>query len=429
MAIGKHGTKPVPLPLIPSLHSELSSPSPSPALLLQRASFLAALFVKQTLLPAEHALLHAFTHSPQHISGRARELDGVRVTAGEVLAAVSVTASPLRSFAERLLDGERLSLVEARALGGLLYSPGGDVNLKALVAHVMRVRHESDEELAGLCLAAAGGVSTRFTHLRGADGGVYVHIAEPFDGTVTSDLVTPLLGRWLLARGLLPVLAVGESSGPKYGPNLRDVGAELGMARCASAEDVVGQFRRGVEYGVLVDQSDAHAGLAEWVALRRTIVKRPAVATAEKYVDACPEQARVFVASAFHAAYVGKMARACEAAGYRGYVIVGKGMEGTTGLGVKARRSAELVVGWRGGDGYERESVVYAAKEDGLECEQEEARNEATARRTAERIRRFVTGEGHGRGHGNGDVFAKRVACTLKGFEKAFAILEREGVV
>lgn len=387
---------------------------------LLRASFLGSLYVKAELTSEERSLL----------SWAARGTYDGMYTAAEILAAADVgrlaEGTELETFALRVLDGERLNVREAELLGGLLYGVDeGSVGwrpVKALVAHVMRVRHETDEELSGLALAAKKTLRADWFDGVGLGERRFALVAEPFDGTITADLLTPLVCKRLREYGLNPVMAVGESSGPKYGPNLRDVAKLLGVPFCESGAEV---SEGEGPFGVAVDQYACSPGLAGWTRTRRTILKRPSIATTEKYVDACPGGARLFVGSAFHGAYVGKMASAAEAVGFEAYIIVGKGMEGTVGLGVGERRTATLMTGWRRGDRYGREEVTFNVLRDGdgvaLGGEDAPQKGSATAEVTARRIQGFVD-----EGSSGDRLFDARARSTVEAFDKALAVLARE---
>jgi hypothetical protein len=176
--------------------------------------------------------------------GRVRRLGHDACSAGEVLAYITMhkqrgerSIAPLTLHAVHLLGNEPLSVERAQELGALLYSAENNnsitvMQLKALVAHVMRIRHESEDELIGLARAAASTLHPAF-HTRASGGPTTTFpptalMAEPFDGVVTWDLLTPLLARHLATRyGLGVILSTGASSGPKYGPNLRDLAREL----------------------------------------------------------------------------------------------------------------------------------------------------------------------------------------------------------
>lgn len=433
MAVGKHGSRPVPTSILPGIREELARAKDTPLTFLNlnlhllRASFLGSLFVKSVHTPDERAVL---SYAVRGDNG------GEDVSPAEVLAAIGASSSDeLISYALRVLSGERLTMDEAASLGELLYTPHSleQVSvwvIKALIAHVMRVRHESSEELAGLAEAARRGLSPSFrTPKEGIqiDTGPFVHVAEPFDGTITNDLLTPLLCHRLRdVYGMRPVMSVGLSSGPKYGPNLRDIAQELGLQFCKSVEHVA--VRAGEEFGAVVDQSDCSPGLDSWVHMRRVILKRPGIATVEKYVDACPGGAALFIGSAFHAPYIGKMADVAEDLQYGAYIIVGRGMEGTTGLGITARRTANLLTGWRTEDGsFQRKDVEFNVVRDGVRIllgeEEEPVKGSTNAKVSVERIRRFAE-----TGRSGSPFFDARAKATLQAFDMALSVLKENGV-
>ncbi len=483
IAVGKDGVKPIPPDIVDSITAELELIAEMDAssigeddlrldLFILRASFMGALFVKESLNEAEMRIL-CLASNDEFAEGRVRSAHGMECSSGEVLAYVTAGINPfepqstiLRTYAYMLLNGEPLSQDEAEELGKILYLPDGlkqrtvedrfawtrqnrkssltleeieeqvnrlypflgkDISAKAekaLIAHVMRIRHETAEEIAGLALAAQSTLSPAFKTAIPVDEGSngislapFVHIAEPFDGTVTWDVLTPLITRHLRETfGFNTVMSTGYSAGPKYGPNLLSVAQALGIPFSRNAAELRENCNN--EYGAVVQQSDVSPGLAEWTHPRRVILKRPSIATVEKYVDAVPGGAAVFVGSAFHGNYIEKMAAAAEALAYPAYVIIGKGMEGTTGLGVGPRRVGLFLLGLRNADRtYMKEEIRFGPRDAGVEPSSEEpAKGSASASETAVKIQRFVESGGR-----SGDpVFDARVATTLAGFDLVF---------
>ena len=383
VAVGKFGTRPLPEELVPQLLHALNAvpaardgDEPHPDF-LRRSAFLGALFVKARVLPHEVPLLGACAAAPW-ASGPDRGAG--TCTAGEVLAfactggaslpnedAEKLRSSPLFAFALDLLAGKPLSTPEAERLGALLFSsPSPDVQpcllpLKCLVAHVMRIRHETSAELIGLNQAIAARtvapvLSAHEHHTRRV-----IQLSEPFDGVRAcgSELLTPLLAMRMAARhDAAVVMAVGASGGPKYGPNLAAVCTSLGVPALGDAELLPGTVR-------CLSQEESAPDVAAWTPLRRAIVKRPALATLEKFIGVAPRPPAgavvpeapsngavrgagvLFVGSAFHQSYVSKMQDVAEAAGYVGYVIVQRGAEGSIGAALSARAPAQVLVGRR----------------------------------------------------------------------------------
>lgn len=424
VAVGKLGSKPVPPEILPDIEQELAQcgEQGNDELVWQRASFLGALFVKAELSADEMGLLVRWCGNSAKVSGRERTLGELRISAGEVLASVSDTKGELEAFAMRLLCDERLDCTETEALGGLLLSRDGNWAVKALIAHVMRVRHESASELAGLCVAAWRSVADRFVK-RERTAHAYALIAEPYDGTITWDMLTPLVAKHLHDKyGMRVVLGVGESSGPKYGPNLRDVAGEMGIGFVRDGEQLERAFEQGAAM-VAVEQSDASEGLQRWVRMRRAIVKRPGIASAEKFADVIPGRSDVFIGSAFHESYIEKMAAGAEAIGYSAYVIVGRGVEGTIGVGVGERSRTSVLCGWRAaGGGYGREQVEYRAAEDGMTSAEKARRGGASAAANASKLLAFMRA-----GRSADHLFDLRARATLRALDGALQLLRRNG--
>lgn len=146
-----------------------------------------------------------------------------------------------------------LSMAEALALAENLYADEDVKPEKALIAHVMRVWHETAEELGRLVPATHRVARAR---AGGSDnarkpGVARMFLPEPFDGTVRWDLLTPLPARHEQekhARGC--PLAVGENARPKPAPNLLRVTRVLGL---------MGGYRAN-EFGRVQEHWDVHGG-------------------------------------------------------------------------------------------------------------------------------------------------------------------------
>lgn len=413
------------------------------ALLLQRASLLGSLFVKAALSEHEAQLLQiAVDPSTASFSGigRIRETNGMSCSAGQIVAYVVGGGSPrgdhdlllLSEFALSLLNHEPLSVEQATELGKLLYSAENNtettLQLKALIAHVMRIRHETSAELIGLTSSLPFVVNPAFMATSDSKNtwtagvGEVALIAEPFDGVQTWDLLTPLLARHLrMTRNCGVVLSTGESSGPKYGPNLRDAAKLLGIPFASDADDLISHAKTST-YGVAIDQRDVSDGLGAWIQLRRSIVKRPGLATVEKYLDVVPGGASVFVASAFHDSYVEKMADVAEAQAYPAYIVVSRAAEGTLGFPLGGRRDTRILVGVRRAPGkeYIRTTLEFQPVQLGDSSDYAvPAKGSASAELAAERTKSFAE-----KGSSGDQGFDARVRATLRAFDAAFNVID-----
>lgn len=477
--------------------------------------------MKRTLHPYEAALLHRAVVLPRTAAyrrGRERNAtlsgdgdggdDTLTISAGHVLATViadldldndiesdseTSTTQILNRFALRLLCDERLDRNEAVQLGRILYgctenSPPTPV--MALVAHVMRVRHETNDELSGLA-AAVRETTVKLGHLNSsfasfarngnrtsttsattnsssselqASDNRYFLLSEPFDGAITWDMLTPLLARHLTqayaSSGFKVIVPCGETSGPKYGPNVRALYHEM------EKQQVENNDSNGMGcYGVLSDQENSNEGLAQWVHMRRVIMKRPALATVEKFADPVPRASSkaVFVSSAFHPGYVDKMAYIARHLGYRAFIIVAKGAEGSIGQlpppspsaegGDKANgssgstaRTYSAFVGWaEDADSKDDEhevgheaarygsqwvSFTYDGRTSSSSASDSEGngssggtpeKGKASVVETARKIGQFVQSEGRG----SGDyVFDVRVDVTCQLLDRAISVIQ-----
>jgi hypothetical protein len=161
----------------------------------------------------------------------------------------------------------------------------------------------------------------------------YVQLAEPFDG-----FAWHLQERWGIAN---VVGAMGDSPGPKYGPNLKSVALELSRALgphstavnfAQNLDDIFKGSRAGSRCFNLVDQAVICPALYDLLPLRRSIVKRPGWSTVEKFVGCAPEQCSVLIASAFHPPYTKRMIEVSMGLGLSGAIIIRKGIEGTLSI-------------------------------------------------------------------------------------------------
>ena len=87
--------------------------------------------------------------------------------------------------------------------------------------------------------------------------------------------------------------------------------------------------------------------LDRWVDLRHQIIKRPFLATIERFVN--PLKADILIASAFHPPYGEKMMTIAEDAGFKGIIIVRNGIEGT--IAFPLMRDVKLLLSARQNDG------------------------------------------------------------------------------
>eukprot|EP00741_Cyanophora_paradoxa_P014064 tig00020734_g13576.t1 len=355
VAVGKKGSKETPADVVERIVNEMRAGAVNP---VQRAAFLAALRFKG-LTPAER---EAFIPVVPYI-------DDPRALAAAVL---PDAPDSIRRIAEELLAGRTLDRPDAAVLADFFFDfseqgegPVGSTwhdAARALCATVLRVRYETAEEYQELVRAMNASISEAFKAPT-PPGEPILQLAEPFDGVLKSYIATPLLAHFFQTKGYRVVSLCGRTSGPKYAANLRNV-----VSRLAAGEGAPAAWARSMAdlagpkppLGWFVDQADLSPALDRWVDIRRAMIKRPFVATIEKLVDAV--RADIIVTSAFHPSYTEKMVEQAERAGYRGAVIVRRGLEGS--LPFSPTRAAEVLCTARQADGsYVRQEFRFKASE------------------------------------------------------------------
>ncbi|GAB3565513.1 hypothetical protein GCM10027578_13030 [Spirosoma luteolum] len=307
IGIGKYGSKPLPPDLLAECRAALADPATDR---LQLGAFLGALIAKgptdeERTLEAEIGK-NAFGHPTFFINKVCPDLPG-----------------GLLPIATKLVRGHNLQVSEAEQLGDYLFGTGACETFRGLAASIMRVRHETNEEYHGLMRAAERTYSPGFGSISCADRPL-VQLAEPFDGVEHSYLITPLLAQLVQKRGYGAVSVVGRSGGPKFTLNALDLYMHLGCQFLQSNHELDIPLEH---YGWVLDQKALSPALDRWVDRRRTLIKRPFLATLEKTLNPC--HARILVTSVFHITYQMKMAELALLAGFDAVVVLKRGLEGS----------------------------------------------------------------------------------------------------
>ena len=377
IGIGKYGSKPLPPDLLAECRQALTDPAAYP---LQRGAFLGALLAKGPT-PDEMTLetvigKGAFSHPTFFIN--------------KVCPDLPVGMHPI---ATKLVRGHHLQVSEAHQLGNYLFrdTTGTDPDceiFRGLAASIMRVRHETNEEYHGLMRAAEETYSPGFGPMSCADRPL-VQLAEPFDGVENSYMITPLLAQFFQKRGYGAVSMVGRSGGPKHTLNALDLYMNIGCQFLQSNHELNTPL---TNYGWVLDQKAMSPALNRWVDRRRTIIKRPFLATLEKVLNPC--HARILVTSVFHITYQMKMAELAMLAGFDGVIVLKRGLEGS--LAPSTSRSTGVLCAVRTPRGhlffqqFEGDAPAFAPFRTETETEHEQPQ----ALDNARLVRQFMT-EGH----------------------------------
>ncbi len=243
----------------------------------------------------------------------------LRLSSAFINAFLSDTPIEIQGFAKSLLDRIDLSKGEAQRLGLFLMQTHNDF-VRGFFASILRIKYETIEEYLGLmeAIEATDGLPEprRITEPN------VIQIAEPFDGTNRSFLLTPFIIEALNGKGFKSLCMCGESAGPKFGNNL------LGLGRATGQEFYMG-FSRTLEIpdsGLYLSQNDLFPALTKWQRIRREIKKRPFLATVEKLIN--PFDAQIGLFSSFHGRYSEMILDVGLQHGFKKVVGVFKALEG-----------------------------------------------------------------------------------------------------
>ncbi len=314
---------------------------------------------------------------------------------------------------EQIMLGNTLDKATAYELGRFLFSDEPGNAARGLVASALRVRYETDDEYEGILKAMQETINPSFCSASRRDPWL-IQLAEPFDGNDKSYIITPILANYLTNLNYRVVHMVGRNSGPKLEMNLLDVAGHLdvqylsGAAELENASPALGWFAR---------QKDLSAAVDQWVDLRRQTVKRPFLATLEKFLN--PFNAQVIASSAFHPPYGEKMLTISERAGFPGIIVIRNGIEGSLAFSLK--RETRILCSARQKDGsYQRDEIIFQPEEFlGQTVETEEKMEHPKAIDNARLIKEYMKASTSGNQH-----FDLRVKATCEGFRLAIRWLE-----
>lgn len=335
------------------------------------------------------------------------------VSASDLVQSISPEASQkVKDWAAQLLGGKTLTREEAKSIGRFLFGTEPDDGARAIIATILRVRYADENEYAGLMEALEETYEIGFREPV-PEGKPILQLSEPFDGVERSFLLTPLLMHHWTKKGFRVVGLCGRNAGPKWGFNLQDIVEKLPEAVFLKRNSGLGSLSS--PFGWFLKQSDLSKPLDRWVDLRRQTIKRPFLATLEKYVS--PFQAQTFIGSAFHHNFGEKMIDIAEAIGFSKSLVTFKSIEGS--LGLSLARSTKIYGSMKMNDGYKRFTVDCHPSEFGITVQEDQKNFNPTA---TENIQRIISCLATG---SSGDAyFDDRVRYTCAAFDKAMSVFE-----
>ena len=165
------------------------------------------------------------------------------------------------------------------------------------------------------------------------------------------------------------------------------------------------------DFGWFINQPDLSPAIDRWVELRLQIIKRPFLATLERFLN--PAGARIMAASAFHPPYGEKMLTIAEGAGVPGIIIIRNGIEGTMAFPLK-REVRILCSARQAGGKYLRWEIIFNAEQYSGYVGTEEKLEHPSVDENIQLIENYWRDQ-----KTDNELFDRRVSATCEGFRQA----------
>lgn len=238
-----------------------------------------------------------------------------------------MTVSSLSSYIKKIATGPKMSkdLTRAEARDGmeLILRGEADPVQAAIFLIALRMKRESDEENLGILEALRA-----YTHPAIADVTELVDIADPYDGFLRHLPAGPFLPALLAACGVSAVSHGCRQLGPKFGLTHHQILSAAGINVDLAPEDASACLSNPGIGWAYVDQSRFHPSLHALTELRRLIVKRPCLATLEKFCGPLRTRGKNHLVVGYvHTAYEPLLPLLARHAGYASALVV-RGIEG-----------------------------------------------------------------------------------------------------
>ncbi|MBX2880651.1 MAG: anthranilate phosphoribosyltransferase [Granulosicoccus sp.] len=187
----------------------------------------------------------------------------------------------------------------------------------------LRMKRETDDELAGVLDAINGGIETVPVAVD-----QLTTIVDPYDGFLRSTPAGPFLAPVLAACGLRVLTHGVYSMGPKFGASHEMVLQAAGASMPANKHAAVRQIEDPEIAWAYLSQAELAPELASLTELRTRIVKRPCLTTVEVAVNALvPEKESHLVTGYVHKPYPPIYAKLANVAGFSSSTLI-RGTEG-----------------------------------------------------------------------------------------------------
>ncbi len=203
------------------------------------------------------------------------------------------------SCIHRILNRETLSYEEMQLCWDFIFNSDTPDFLKASFLEAERLKRESlDENLAALDY-----LWNRTQRLQ-TDLPVIVDLSTSYDGLTRTPFLLPFVAMTLGKQGIPTLLHGIDDIGPKHGVNFHKVLQEMGYPIPTSLEEAFFHLKDPQKGWTYVDQALFHPELYALKQLRLDMLKRPMIATLEKFLQPIRAQNGNFIVTGYtHPAY------------------------------------------------------------------------------------------------------------------------------
>lgn len=238
---------------------------------------------------------------------------------------------PLFDFTIKAIQHQDLTKEESTEAIKLVLHPETPEYLKAAFMEAERLKRESFDENKAF-LDVFWDSAQRIE----SDIPVIVDIANAYDGFNRNIFMGPFIAQALASLGIHTVLHGVESVAPKFGMNAHSFLTELNIPIPTSLEDAHDQLKtQGWTY---VDQSVSFPELHVLNQLRTNMVKRPVLATIEKFLHPIHSTSRhILITGYTHPAYKDMTSKLLSSANKAHEFVFFRGTEGSSQLSMDRR--------------------------------------------------------------------------------------------
>ena len=240
---------------------------------------------------------------------------------------------PFLSTIHRVIAGEDLSYQSMQTAVAFLFEPHVPAYMKAAFLEAERLKRETAIENKA-CLDF---FLKKASHVV-VNTPVLIDISNGYDGFNRTPYLAPFIACSLAAMGFPTVIHGIDEVGPKKGVNSYKLLKQAGLTVDAGLEAVKMRLEDPSYGWAYCDQSQSFPGLHALKTLRIAMVKRPLIATIEKWLQPVKSTGKTFLVTGYtHPPYKHMTQAVIGRSGIYDGVLIVRGAEGSTQLSLDRR--------------------------------------------------------------------------------------------